>query len=319
MTGCDRFGGWVETYVDGELLPEHVVVFEEHLIFCDTCHEAVRFERALRQSTQRATRVATEVSPEFEARLRAAMVAQCHSKSIGRDRTGVPSGALGWRSVIPLSVAAAAALVFAQVQNERKDGPTLMDVSGSRQLATTNAGAGTDTMTSVEEFLDDLTQYYSHSKDSWDGIDEEEMVPSVVVNPSVTSPSVVSRVVSRSTVKRHPDARWMMDRGVPLEPPELSSLGAVWEGAQLYKSRQGSTTNWHYRVGDHRVVVSVYDSRRVPLRVALEPRVARNKPVFVGTRGGCAVAAVETNGIGFAATTDLSPLETAELVAAAVH
>jgi hypothetical protein len=306
MSSCPRYCGWVETYMDGELLPEHVVEFEDHLADCLHCCEEIRFEEARRASTKRAVQETVRISPEFLARVRAAMqeasAEECCAprgphKSAAKDRGGLPPGALGWRAVVPLSVAAATALVFAQVQNDRRD-PATAVMELSKRHVSMSSTATTDTMASVEEFLDDLTQYYSHAED----------------------PLPVGTVPMGAPVSnKMPRAQLLPDVGLPLQPPELSMVGAVWEGGHLRQSRQGRTTNWHYRVGDHRVVVSVYDSRQVPLRVLLEPRVARNQAVFVGTRGGCAVAAVESNGMGLAATTDLSPLETAELVAAAVH
>lgn len=309
MNPCPRYGGWVETYVDGELLPEHVVEFEDHLGDCSHCCEGIRFEEARRQSTRRAVQSAVAITPEFQARLRAAMdqarscepeVPRLLPRHAGKDRGGLPPGALGWRAVIPLSVAAAAAMVFAQVQNEgRKDAPLAeVDMSMVPRRVSLASTATTDTMTSVESFLDELTQYYSHAE-----------------HPFATG----TLPVAVSASQRMPRNQLLPEVAAPLEAPELSALGAVWEGGHLRQSRQGRTTNWHYRVGGHRVVVSIYDSQRVPLRVLLEPRVARNKAVFVGTRHNYAVAAVESNGVGLAATTDLTPYETAELVAAAVH
>jgi hypothetical protein len=59
----------------------------------------------------------------------------------------------------------------------------------------------------------------------------------------------------------------------------------------------------------------VYDSKKLPLRAVLEPRVSHNQPVFVGTHRGRAVAAVESNGFGYVATTDLPPKQAVEFVA----
>jgi hypothetical protein len=74
-----------------------------------------------------------------------------------------------------------------------------------------------------------------------------------------------------------------------------------------------------YRLGGHRVTLYVYDSSRFPLRATLEPRVVRNMPVYVGTRRGYSIAAVERRGLGWAVATDLTDRESAELAAASAH
>ena len=52
-----------------------------------------------------------------------------------------------------------------------------------------------------------------------------------------------------------------------------------------------------------------------PLRATLEPRVVRNLPVYVGSRRGYSIAALEKRGVGYAVATDLNDRESAELVA----
>ncbi len=345
MTSC-RFAGWIEPYVDGELIPEHTVEFEDHLPSCPVCCAELDGERVYRRSVAESVRENLEIRPDFVARLESQLM-EVHRERGRRQRVaraaGVPESALTIRSILPLSMAAAAALVFAQMEstNHRSNTRDAVEVERA-SAATTGPGEHRDTLASVESFLDDLTEAYKNPEaaellaDGAELLGGEEMEAS---SPSPAPPTKLAASPSRSGARDVKAARRapsgtelsaeelgaLFDHRDPsklrifIEPPELSSLGAVWEGGQRRHSAQGQMTSWYYRVGEHRVVVSAYDSRRVPLRVLLEPRVARNKPVFVGTRGGYAVAAFEHQGIGLAATADLSPHETAELVAAAVH
>ena len=72
-----------------------------------------------------------------------------------------------------------------------------------------------------------------------------------------------------------------------------------------------------YHIDGHRFTVYVFDAERVPLQKTnvLKPRVVRDRPVFVGTRRGYSIAAVENRGVGYALATDLDTQESAELVA----
>lgn len=121
--------------------------------------------------------------------------------------------------------------------------------------------------------------------------------------PSITEPALVQRF--------EPEV------GVPVHVPSLAQYGARWEGGRIVPMQSRRAASLRYRLGDHKVTMYVYDSRRFPLRVSLEPRVVRNVPVYVGARRGYTLAAVEQKGVGFAVTSDLGDQENAELVAAA--
>jgi hypothetical protein len=52
---------------------------------------------------------------------------------------------------------------------------------------------------------------------------------------------------------------------------------------------------------------------------ALQQRLVRERPVYVGQRGGYSIAAAERSGIGYALATDLNDVESANLVLAAAQ
>ncbi len=287
MTQPCRVSRWIETYVDGELSAERVVEVEAHLLECGACRERRDFEQALRRSLRRQVRQAALVSTDFEKRIRQRLVAHRNAppEPLPAHRRNVPSGALTWRSVVPLSIAAGVALVGGAL----KDRDAAADASGHRFASTKPAAIEkSDTMASVREFLDELAVHYSQPSTS-------------VIHASSQLPVI------------GPEPGWA------IQPPEFRSLGGVWEGWEQRRTGPGRVASLHYRFGGHRVVVWVYDSQRLPLRAVLEPHVARNRPVFVGMHRGFSVAAVEDHGLGYAATTDLPTAEAAELVAAAVH
>lgn len=103
--------------------------------------------------------------------------------------------------------------------------------------------------------------------------------------------------------------------GVPVQLPSLQQYDARWEGASVVPLRNQRAASLRYRVGGHRVTLYVYDSKRFPLRAVFEPRVVRDRPIYVGTRHGYSIAAREERGVGHAVATDLNDRESAELVA----
>jgi anti-sigma factor RsiW len=311
MTNRCSFSRWTESYLDGELSPEHTVDFENHLSACPCCTTKLKFDRAVRLSTQRAIRGNSQPSSAFEAKLRAVMMAErvreqteaVQGVASQRTATSTPFAVvsadssanepahrpLSWRAIAPISIAAAAALAFAALRGE----PTL----GSGQVLASNSGSElsrTDTMQTVREFLDQLAEDSEHNSrnDDW--------------RTPYRLPLSLPLVADSINVVH----------GQRLTPPRLENAGAFWEGYHLRQVPvQGRVSSWHYRVANHRVLLWVYDSKKLPLRAVLEPRVAHNQPVFVGTHRGRAVAALEKNGFGYAATTDLPQTQAAELVA----
>jgi hypothetical protein len=301
MTQCCSFSRWTESFLDGELSPEHTVDFENHFPSCELCNTKLKFERAYRVSTRRAVRSAAQPSTAFEARLRAVLAQERAKQEQERPSTAlstpialapvvpIPNAPpahrpLSWRSIAPLSVAAAAALAFAALRGETAPNghASVLAAAGVGQ----NPSARTDTMQKVREFLDQLATENEHN--------HYAALPGPFIPP---------------------DAQNVV-RGQRFTPPRLETAGAVWEGYQPRQvPLQGRVSSWHYRIGNHRVLLWVYDSKKLPLRAVLEPQIARNQPVFVGTHHGRAVAALERNGVGYAATTTLPPAAAAELVA----
>jgi anti-sigma factor RsiW len=107
--------------------------------------------------------------------------------------------------------------------------------------------------------------------------------------------------------------------GVPVRRPAFQPFVASFNGARVHQMRDRRAASLQYIVeGNHRVTVYVFDPRVVPMRdPRLEPRVVRERPVYVGKLRGYSIAAVERSGVGYALATDLGDERSAQLVLAA--
>jgi anti-sigma factor RsiW len=137
---------------------------------------------------------------------------------------------------------------------------------------------------SLEQVIEDLVDYHLNTS-----------------TPQVTEPALLRQF--------EPEV------GVPVRLPSLVDYGARWEGGSVIPVNNLRAASLRYHLGAHRVTVYVYNSSRVPIESSLEQRTVRNEPVYVGTRRGLSIAAIQRRGVGYALTTDLSDRESAELVA----
>jgi anti-sigma factor RsiW len=289
MSACRRSAPLLETFVDGELSADKAVEVEQHLEECGCCRERVRLTHALQVSTRRAVRSAVEPSPEFQARLLRALCAEREREASfqadrERDERGKP---LTWRFIVPMAAAAGLTLVWG-ASNDSDSTPA----EHATEQASLVGGGEAAVTASVDRLIEELVDHHA--------------APSAI---EVTEPSQIGNL--------EPEV------GVPVNLPSLNHYGARWEGASVvpFKIPQKNlrAASLRYRLGGHRVSLYVYDSSRFPLRATLEPRVVRDMPVYVGTRRGYSIAAVEKRGLGWAVATDLSDRESAELVAASAH
>lgn len=276
---CHAVRPLLETYIDGELSPDKLIEVEQHTEECALCGERVRLMYAFRQSTQIAVRRSVDVSDAFRGRVLAALAAeQAREEEHELRRSG--GRPLGWQTIAPLAIAAGFALVFGALKSRDTD-----DVAPSE----THNGSVSDkvyTAASVDQLIEQLLDYHASSG-----------------TPEVTEPSLIQGFEPQV--------------GVPVRLPSLQGYGAHWEGGSVIpmRSRHANAASFRYRLNGHRLTVYVYDARRLPLRDRLEPQVVHDAPVFVGTRRGYSIAAVERRGVGYALATDLALRKSAELVA----
>lgn len=289
MSACRRAVPLLETFADGELSADKAVEVEQHLLECACCRERVQLSHALQVSTRRAVRADAEPSPEFQARLMRALSAEREREAATAEERA-RERPLSWRVIVPMAAAAGFTLVWGAASNSNDpDRPLLR---GADQASLAGGSEAAPVTASVDRLIEELVDYHAAAP-----------------APEVTEPSLIGNL--------EPEV------GVPVQVPSLKQYGARWEGASVVpvqlppKSLRAASLR--YRLGGHRVTLYVYDSSRFPLRATLEPRVVRNMPVYVGTRRGYSIAAVERRGLGWAVATDLTDRESAELAAASAH
>jgi anti-sigma factor RsiW len=271
--------------MDGELPPERVVEMETHLTDCACCRERVELSQAVRHSLKK---VVTETQPsaEFLARVNRALATERtrQDESTRWEERGKP---LAWRFIVPVAAAAGFTLVWGAISDESSSSA---ETTRSATMMSTPAQPAPTMTASVDQLIDELVTYHARAAD-----------------PQVLEPSQVDKL--------EPEV------GVPVPGPSLQKYGLRWEGASVIPVQQQKqrAASLRYSFDGHRVTLYVYNSQHLPLRATLEPRVVRNTPVYVGSRRGYSIAAVETRGVGYAVATDLDDRESAELVVASVH
>ena len=285
MSECRKIQPVVDAFVDGELSTDRVFETEEHLGGCHSCQERVSLTQALHVSTRRAVHDSAQVSSSFEQRVRAALAAERTREEGQQPRPQTERGKpLPWRTVVPVAAAAAMALAFAgKTDGKRTLIHTDSDLPGlQNSVVTANAGVADE-----DQLIEELIRLHASSP-----------------TPDVTEAT------------RMPELEREVGFPVRLQP-ELNRYGASWQGGSVVPVKNEPAASLYYHLDGHRFTVYVFDAERVPLQRTnvLKPRVVRDRPVFVGTRRGYSIAAIENRGVGYALATDLDTQESAELVA----
>ena len=280
---CRRSAALMDPFLDGELSADRSVEVEQHVADCDCCREHLMLGQAMRMSLQRVAREDAQPSAEFAARVARALGQERERQEGRRERRVLDerSRPLSWRFIVPVAAAAGLTLVWGASELDR----------GQRARVDHPMSTSTPTVTaSVDELIDDLVSYHAQARD-----------------PEVTEPSMVQKL--------EPEI------GVPVPEPSLQKYGLRWEGASVVpvRTQNQRAASLRYSFDGHRVTLYVYNSARFPLRATLEPRVVRNTSVFVGSRRGYSIAAVEKRGVGYAVASDLDDRESAELAVASTH
>lgn len=281
MSGCRPFAALLDVYVDGELSPEKAIEVDAHLSECGVCTERVRLEQATRVSLRTAVRAAATPSDAFRERIAASLRAERarELQVTQQEATARRGGMLSWSTILPMAAAAGAVLTFNAV-TEKTPSPA------ASATATEARASVTPDVLSPEQILDQFVDYH--------------------VNPG--TPAIMEPKLLRQL---DPEV------GVPVRFPELGNYGARWEGGDVVRLplRGLNAASLRFQLDGHRVTLYVYNSERVPIQRRLRERSSYREPVYVGYKRGYSIAATERRGVGYAVATDLSDIESAELVA----
>ncbi|XXT18005.1 zf-HC2 domain-containing protein [Sorangium sp. So ce429] len=284
IESCAQFEYALSAYVDGELDPDHAVDLESHLVQCPPCFEQVKLLRSLRASLRRAK--LPECPNALRARI-AASIAHEHARGAAREAAqAFEARPRLMHKGYAAALAVAAGVVFmVGVTRQRAAAP-----DAPKETAKVEADAAR--AESVEILLDDLVTQHAQP-----------------LPPETTNPEDLPRF--------DPFV------GVPVRRPEFQSMPVNFMGARVHTMRDRRAALLQYVVrGNHRVTVYLFNSRAVPVQKAqpiLQPRVVRERPVYVGKINGYSVVAAERSGVGYALASDLGDDLSTQLVLAAMQ
>ena len=283
MIDCTLFQSEIDHYVDGELDPAHEFDMQAHALACKPCAESVALIRATRRSLKRVT--AARAGDSLRERC---AVAVNREKLRAEDRR-VFDEDLNPKLIrlrYAVGFAAAAGVVFAMGMARYRH------QHGIGAAADASMASATDTTSQVgfDALIDDLVAL--HAKP---------------LPPETTNPDDIQR--------------WDPLVGVPIHRPQFQPFGGNFRGARVLAHADRRAALLQYTVlGGHRVTVYVFDPHAVPVQATrLEPRLIRERPVYVGHVRGFSVAATEQRGIGYALATDLDADKSTDMVLAAVQ
>ncbi|WP_437913302.1 zf-HC2 domain-containing protein [Sorangium sp. So ce302] len=281
IESCSRFDHALSAYVDSELDPDHAIDLESHLVQCPPCFEQVRLLRSLRASLKRAR--PSGCPDALRARVAAAVA---HEQARDAAQSAEARPRLVHRGYA-IALAAAAGVVFVVGVARRPDAP-----AEAAKADAARAAAALTRAESVEVLLDDLVTQHAQP-----------------LPPETTNPEDLPRF--------DPFV------GVPVRRPQFQSIPANFMGARVHTMRDRRAALLQFVVrGNHRVTVYMFNSRAVPVQKAqpiLQPRVVRERPVYVGNINGYSVAAAERSGVGYALASDLGDDVSTQLVLAAMQ
>jgi hypothetical protein len=319
MTTCSEVRSWIETFADGELPLEHAVDAECHVAQCHCCAERLRFERAFRSSVKQAVQGDSQPSHSFEQRMQRAMLAErstsrvfactqtssayssCNSQQhfqpnrrqvdflvknrklnrpVATDTLSSSWGTLRWRTLLPLAAVAAGAILWAGVRNQQQI-PSGFNSASASDLR----------LSELDSYLDLMVNSHRKPRQQAQSI---QFSHEDLLDPPFQLPPFQ-------------DVRSLEGRPSAVRMPATN----VW----LSALRGASSA---YQIRGHRVTFFAYEAATAPLRARLEGHPLRGHIVYVGKRQGYSVATVEEGPVGYAMTSDLPPLESAELIASAI-
>lgn len=221
----------------------------------------------------------TRAPDAFRSRIEAAMVAE-KTRVAEADREAFGGTKLvSWKYAAALAAAATVVLSVAAAKN-REDA----SASGTTKATMVESSMGFDSL------LDELVALHANP-----------------LPPETTNPEELTRFDPLV--------------GVPVRRPAFQPLGANFNGARVHAMRERRAALLQYTMeGNHRMTVYVFDPRAVVMQATrLQPRVVRERPVYVGKLRGYSVAAAEKGGVGYALATDFDDDRSAQLVLTATQ
>jgi anti-sigma factor RsiW len=283
---CQKYARLLGAYVDGELEANKTLEIEGHVSKCETCRERIELDRAMRGTLKKV--VGDEANAPDKSAMRGRMLAaMAGAKARGEARDGhddVPAeksgSVLGWRTLVPLSSAAALAIIWGSVAHA----PTR---ASHQDLGSTNVKGAGMVGDPIAGFVEMHSRPWPMERTDRESVRALEQYVGVPVRPSTFEKQGAHLVGGRLMPVRD-------ERAALLE----------------YRIGQGASAQ--------RVSVFIYDPRKIQVSDAdLTPRAVGTAQVRVGRANGYSVAVTQKGGVGYALASDLDTDRSAELAALA--
>ena len=305
---CRAYVRFLGAFLDGELDAARQLEVEGHLETCMTCRERTMLDRAMRATLKTvvargASEAVTGASNEagqggesaviavdeanaareaMRARMRAAMTAQEKRETV-REGAAAAGGTLatapfGWRAMLPLTAAAALALVWGAASQRAGNRSAFSDFSS----ATTQAGMGEDPLA---ELVAEHSRPLPPERTDALGLSSFEQYVGVPVHAANLEKA---------------GARLVGGRVLPVHDQRAAMLQyVVGKGADA-----------------RRISMFIYDPQKIRIGCnACAPRAAGTAEVQVGRAGGYSVAVTQKEGVGYAVASDLDAEHNFQLAA----
>jgi anti-sigma factor RsiW len=279
---CQKYARLLGAYLDGELEAAKLLEIEGHVSKCETCRERVELDRAMRGTVRNvvaSSAPSADAKKAMRARMRAAMAAaerRSEADAALAEHAG-GSKLFGWRTMVPLSSAAALAIVWGSIAHA-----PMRDSDGGANVKA--AGLG-----------DPLAGFVAmHSRP----LPMERTDPQAVRGFE----QYVGVPVRPATFEK---------RGARLIGGRLMPVNAEARAALLeYRVGQGpgSARVSVFIYDPQKIQVS---------DASLTPRAVGTAQVRVGRANGYSVAVTQNRGVGYALASDLDTDRSAELAALA--
>ena len=314
MTTCREFAAWLDTFVDGELPVDRAVDAECHASECPSCTERVRFQRAFRASIKHVVRGQIGSTSSLEQRIAGALIAERTSHQVNactrtnsKNQVSFPqrqpmlrSTNVGPSNVVHSNVGAANAVASTNSWGSLR-WRTLLPLAAAAAGAILFAGF----------------QRQAPIPNTWQAGSSDLRLSEL--------DSYLDQMVSRHLAARRQPQAIQFSPEERLDPPfQLPPFQDMRNASDPYLTPTAALsalrgTSSAYQVCGHRVTFFAYEAAAAPLRARLEGHSLRGHVVYVGRRQGYSVATVEEGPVGYAMTSDMPPLESADLIASAVE
>ena len=310
MVTCRAILSRLDVYLDGELPSNFLLDADCHLALCPLCAARVRFERAFRGwikdvmkrdaapskalerrvlkalIVERTYNVATQVGAAINVvkknRAKSSLTLRNLALGVGVKRATWSAnwGLDSWQLILPIAAIALVALCWAA-----KGTPdALPAISRSADLS----------LSQLDNFLDTLMDRHI------------EKNPHHLSNQPARL-SVETSLLPPFALPPMQDVRTLHT----LQRTAGSPASSAWPAALVGVSSP-------YTIKGHRVTFFTYRAQSAPLRARLAGRVIDGQVVYVGMNQGYSIATVEAGPVGFAITSDFSPIQNAKIILSAV-